>query len=95
MLASDAVGLEVPVNLLFFGAAIVMLVLSLQHSSELGRLEERTRTLAEEIALLHLDLDVLAPRSRPVDTVGEGAAPASPGERLRDEPSTLTAAPGS
>ena len=44
--ASAAIGLEVPVNLLF---------ITLQHSSELGRLEERTRTLAEEIALLRLE----------------------------------------
>ena len=31
--------------------------MSLQHSFELGRLEERTRTLAEEVALLRLALD--------------------------------------
>ena len=91
VLASDAVGLEVPVNLLFFSAAIVILVLTLQHSSELSRLEERTRTLAEEIALLHLDLDVLrAQEQAPVDPSDEGAAPGEPlpGERLRDEPSS-------
>lgn len=58
---SEAVGLAVPANLLFFSAAIVILVLTLQHSSELSRLEERTRTLAEEIALLRLDLDGSAP----------------------------------
>ena len=51
---SEALGLEVPANLLFFAAAIVILVLTLQHSSELSRLEERTRTLAEEVALLRL-----------------------------------------
>jgi len=34
----------------------VLLVLTLQHSHELGRLEEKTRTLAEEVALLRLDL---------------------------------------
>lgn len=61
---SEAVGLAVPANLLFFSAAIVILVLTLQHSSELSRLEERTRTLAEEIALLRLDLDGSAPSAR-------------------------------
>jgi len=55
--ASEAIGLEVPVNLLFFVASMVIMVITLQHSSELGRLEERTRTLAEEIALLRLELD--------------------------------------
>lgn len=55
--ASAAIGLEVPVNLLFFVSFMVIMVITLQHSSELGRLEERTRTLAEEIALLRLELD--------------------------------------
>lgn len=55
--ASAAIGLQVPVNLLFFAAFMVIMVITLQHSSELGRLEERTRTLAEEIALLRLELD--------------------------------------
>ena len=36
---------------------MVIMILTLQHSSELGRLEERTRTLAEEIALLRLEID--------------------------------------
>ncbi|MCP3422540.1 DUF2304 domain-containing protein [Nocardioides pinisoli] len=54
---SAAIGLAVPANLLFFGASMVIMVLTLQHSSELGRLEERTRTLAEEIALLRLEID--------------------------------------
>ena len=50
--ASGALGLEAPTNLLFFVASMVIMILTLQHSSELGRLEERTRTLAEEVALL-------------------------------------------
>jgi len=40
-------------------ASMVIMILTLQHSSELGRLEERTRTLAEEIALLQLEIDQL------------------------------------
>ena len=52
--ASQALGLQVPANLLFFIASLVLLILTLQHSSELGRLEEQTRTLAEEVALLRL-----------------------------------------
>jgi hypothetical protein len=50
------VGVAVPANLLFFSASMVLLVVSIQHSYELGRLEERTRTLAEELALLRLEL---------------------------------------
>lgn len=55
--AAELVGVEVPANLLFFAASMVLLVLTLQHSYELGRLEDRSRTLAEEIALLRLELD--------------------------------------
>lgn len=62
--AADLVGVEVPVNLLFFLASLVLLVLTLQHSHELGRLEEKTRTLAEEVALLRLDLQRREPRDR-------------------------------
>lgn len=49
------VGVEVPANLLFFLASLLLLLTSIQHSVELGRLEERTRTLAEEVALLRLE----------------------------------------
>lgn len=54
--ASDSIGLQVPANLLFFVASLVIMMLTLQHSSELGRLEERTRTLAEDVALLQVEL---------------------------------------
>jgi len=55
--ATDAIGLQVPANLLFFVASLVIMILTLQHSSELGRLEERTRTLAEDLALLQVELE--------------------------------------
>lgn len=55
--AAELVGVAVPANLLFFLASMVLLVLTLQHSYELGRLEDKTRTLAEEVALLRLDLE--------------------------------------
>lgn len=55
--ASDLIGVDVPSNLLFFLASMVLMVLTLQHSYELGRLEDKTRTLAEELALLRLELE--------------------------------------
>ena len=55
--AARLVGVAVPANLLFFVASMVLLMVTVQHSHELSRLEERSRTLAEEIALLRLDLD--------------------------------------
>lgn len=54
--AAELVGVEVPAHLLFFATALLLLVVSVQHSYELGRLEERSRTLAEEVALLRLEL---------------------------------------
>ena len=56
---SNALGLQVPSNLVFFVASLVLLGLSLQHSFELGRGEDRVRTLAEEIALLRLRVEEL------------------------------------
>jgi hypothetical protein len=54
--AASLVGVAVPANLLFFAASMLLLVVSVQHSSELGSLEEKTRTLAEEVALLRMEL---------------------------------------
>jgi len=56
--AADLVGVEVPANLLFFGASMLLLGVSIHQSYEMGRLEERTRTLAEEIGLLRLEIEL-------------------------------------
>ena len=56
---AELVGVEVPANLLFFVALIVLLLVSMQLAYESGRLEEETRTLAEEVALLRLAVDGL------------------------------------
>lgn len=57
--AANTVGVQVPANLVFFLASMLLLLLSIQSSYEIGRLEDRTRTLAEEVALLRLQLDVV------------------------------------
>lgn len=54
---AELLGVEVASNLLFFLASMLLLLVSIQHSYELGRLEEKARTLAEELALVRLDLD--------------------------------------
>jgi hypothetical protein len=69
--ASDLIGVDVPANLLFFLASLVLMILTLQHSHELGRLEDKARTLAEELALLRLELDELRQEQEPpVEDVG-------------------------
>jgi hypothetical protein len=46
---------------------MVLMVLTLQHSHELGRLEDKTRTLAEELALIRMELDQLKRTREPHD----------------------------
>lgn len=63
--AANLLGVQVPANLLFFAASMLLLVLTIQLSYEIGRLEERTRTLAEEVALLRLHQEMDPPASEP------------------------------
>lgn len=65
---SAFLGVEVPLNLSLFLAVGVLALLALQLSAELTGLEDKVRTLTEEIALLRADLDqIVKPR--------EGSAP--------------------
>ncbi|GGC11260.1 DUF2304 domain-containing protein [Cellulomonas carbonis] len=50
-------GVQTPVNLLFLVGGVIALVVLVQFSVELSNLEEETRTLAEEVALLRQELD--------------------------------------
>lgn len=50
--AALKLGVQVPANLLFFLTAVLLLLVSVQLSYEVSRLEARTRRLAEEVALL-------------------------------------------
>jgi hypothetical protein len=54
---ADLVGVATPSNLLFAAALAVLLGVCIQMSAELTTLEEETRTLAEEVAMLKLDLE--------------------------------------
>lgn len=77
--AAEALHVQVPANLLFFLGSLLLLAMSLQHSYELGRLEERTRTLAEEVALLRLTLDERTPDDRGPDRRGPEVTDEVPG----------------
>ena len=61
---AEAVGVQVPANLLFFLTAVLLLLVSVQLSYEVSRLEARTRRLAEEIALLREEVRDLRDRDR-------------------------------
>ncbi len=50
--AARTLGFEIPSNLLFFAAIMFLLIVTVQLSYEVSRLEARTRRLAEDLALL-------------------------------------------
>lgn len=50
-------GVQTPINLLFLASVVLLLIVSVQFSVEISQLEEETRTLAEEIALLRRDVE--------------------------------------
>ena len=66
--AAGLVGITVPINLVFFVSGLVLFLVSLQHSAEATRLENKTRVLAEEHAILALRVAELQRR------VGDGAS---------------------
>jgi hypothetical protein len=52
--AAKTLGIGIPTNLVFFVSIAILVLVSIQHSAELTRLESKTRTLAESVALLEL-----------------------------------------
>jgi len=57
-----AVGVQTPSNLLFAIALIVLLLVCIQLSVEITTLEEESRTLVEEVALLRFDVERMGRR---------------------------------
>ena len=57
--AADLIGVEVPLNLVFFVSVAVLFLVCIQHSAELTDLEAKTRTLAEHVALQQLRIESL------------------------------------
>ena len=86
--AASLIGIEVPINLVFFVSIAILFLVCLQHSSELTRLESKTRTLAERVALMELRLieahetmlqtETTAPTTKPVPTTEAGPATKTP-----------------
>ena len=66
-------GVGLPANLLFALAIVTLLAVSIQLSSELSSLEEESRTLAEEIALLRLELRTPPRPASPKDEMSDGS----------------------
>lgn len=53
---SSLVGVQTPANLVFSLAIVVLLAVCVQLSAEISNLEEETRSIAEELALLRLEV---------------------------------------
>jgi hypothetical protein len=51
------IGIAIPTNLLFFVAIVFTIGVSVHQSWELSRLESETRKLAEDLAILRLELE--------------------------------------
>lgn len=62
--AAHLIGVEVPLNLVFFVSLAVLFLVCIQHSAELTALEAKTRTLAETAALHELRLEALEKQAR-------------------------------
>ncbi len=63
-------GFQVPANMLFLLAAIVLTTISMQLSLEAGHREDETQRLGEEVALLRLEIQRLAIRDCPLSDGG-------------------------
>ena len=58
--ASEILGFEVPVNLVFFLSLFILFLVALQHSSELTQLESHNRSLVERLIVLELRVEQMS-----------------------------------
>ena len=63
--AADALGFALPSNLLFFASILFLLLVTMQLSYEVSRLEARSRRLAEDLALLTSEVRDLRAQAQP------------------------------
>ena len=60
--AAQVTGVAVPLNLLFFIGFLGLLLILIQLTAEIGRLEKRLLRVAEEMALLRLETEGRGPK---------------------------------
>ena len=71
---TDALHVQVPANLLFGGAIVLLVGVALHLSWELSRAEAEIRRLAEDVAINRLEVEQLAARLDERDARGAGDA---------------------
>ena len=72
--ATHLLGFALPSNLIYFVSIAVLVLVCIQHSSELTRVEAQVRRLAEEVAMLRMQERPPAPAL----SAEEGDEPTSP-----------------
>ncbi len=80
---ADLVGISVPINLVFFLSIITLFLVSVQHSTELTKLESKTRTLAEQVTLLSMRVQELEDASELSPEAGQQDRQQDPHEPQR------------
>lgn len=65
---AQLLGVQVPSNLLFFLSLLLLLAVALHLSLEVSMLEDESRVLAEEVAILRLDLHEVRRRLGPEES---------------------------
>jgi hypothetical protein len=76
---TNTLGVQVPANLLFSLAIVLLLGVTLHLSWELSQAEDEIRRVAEEVAILRTDLDSLH-GSSPAEDEGRPALPERTGD---------------
>lgn len=79
---ATALGFQIPANLLFFAAILLLLLVAVQLSFEVSRLEQRTRRLAEDLALLAHEVRQLRSRDGRKDPEDSCPAPRPAANRI-------------
>ncbi|WP_315913027.1 DUF2304 domain-containing protein [Arthrobacter sp. lap29] len=65
--ASDLLGIQLPSNLLFIMSILLLLGVCLHLSWELSVIEDETRTLAEEVAILRTQIEAITHNATPAE----------------------------
>jgi hypothetical protein len=82
--AASLVGIAIPINLVFFVSIAILFLVCLQFSSELTRLESKTRKLAERVAIMELELSQL--KAKRTDVEPGASAESQPDTRPKSQP---------
>ncbi|MEZ5111897.1 MAG: DUF2304 domain-containing protein [Microbacteriaceae bacterium] len=90
---TSALGVQVPANLLFALAIVLLLGVALHHSWELSQAEDEIRRLAEESALLRAELAVLHDRIEALDAHVRSIEPQGDANAGREDPSPKPGTP--